>query len=99
MSTRYWWHLFQRSRPLTDEECRAILPHARAALDALLGEHPEVREAFTCTICDTPGRCACSGSGEECCCSFAAGPTCAACGARGVVIDFETGEPVDWRTS
>ena len=44
------------------------------------------------TICDTEIACACSDSGEECCCFWNRVGRCVACGAQKTVIDFETGE-------
>jgi len=44
-------------------------------------------------ICTTPAGCACSPTGEECCCFPNDGLTeCRACGAPIVLIDLETGE-------
>jgi hypothetical protein len=44
------------------------------------------------TVCDTPVVCACSDSGEECCCTWTEAGRCMSCGARKTVIDLETGE-------
>jgi|HubBroStandDraft_1064217.scaffolds.fasta_scaffold38917_7 hypothetical protein len=49
-------------------------------------------------VCTTPNACACSGSDDECCCSYPhdaepCGP-CVVCGAAIVAIDVDTGEPL-----
>lgn len=44
-----WWRAyFQRSLPLTDEQCRAMLPSAMAALEAVEAEYPALRSHETC---------------------------------------------------
>lgn len=48
-------------------------------------------------VCDTPNVCACSSSGDECCCVYSqdgvAADRCSVCGAAIVAIDVDTGEP------
>jgi hypothetical protein len=51
----------------------------------------KVPPAQSNSICDTPIACACSDSGEECCCIWDKA-RCKACGAHKLVIDIDTGE-------
>lgn len=46
-------------------------------------------------VCTTPAGCACSSSGEECCCNWLPDEKqCRNCGAIIIAIDIETGEPI-----